>query len=98
MISATTARERGLRRHAPQLDDQLRAEGAHRRELEPHIGLVGKAGIARDVRVDLLAPAAQLVGRDRAVETVAVTTLGHQFADLGPRAVDDRAQPRAPGR
>ena len=81
MISATT-RASGDCAGAPRsLTISSRAEGAHRGELEPHIGLVGKAGIARDLSVDLLAPAAQLVGRDRPVE-VAGDDLGDQFADL----------------
>src|SRR5262245_17713190 len=47
------ARHRRLRGNAAQLDDQLRAEGAHRGELEPDVGLVGEAGVDGDVRVDL---------------------------------------------
>ena len=86
------ARQRGLRRHAPQPDDELGAEGAHGRKLEPHIGLVGKSGVARDMRVDLLAPAPQVVGGDRAIERGG-HDLGHQLADMGTRAVDDRTQP-----
>ncbi len=81
-----------MRRHAPQLDDQLRAEGAHGGELEPHVGLVGKSGIACDVAVDLLAPASHVVRRDRPIEGGG-HDLGHQLTDLRTRAVHDRPQP-----
>src|SRR6516162_7512843 len=53
------ARQRRLRGHAAQSDDQLRTEGAHRSELETDIGLIGKACIHRHTRIDLLAPGAQ---------------------------------------
>ena len=38
---------------------QLRAESAYRGELEPDIGLVGKAGVEHDGVVHLLAPGTQ---------------------------------------
>ena len=60
MISATTRDSGDCGERAAQLDDQIGAKGAHRGELEPHIGLVGKAGIDRDLRVHLLAPGPQL--------------------------------------
>src|SRR5262245_11761370 len=85
------ARQRRLRGHAPQLHDQLSAERAHGGKLEPHIGLIGKAGVASDVRVNLLAPGSNLLARDRPIEC-----RGHDFSyqltDVGTGAVDDRPQ------
>ena len=89
------ARERGLRRDAAQLDDQLGAKRAHRCELEPDIGLIGKAGVDRDPVIDLLAPAAQLLLADRAVDP-RWHQLGDELADMRARAVDDGAQPPYP--
>ena len=89
------ARQRRLRRHASQLDDQLGPEGAHRGEFQSHIGLVGKAGILRDLIVHLLAPSAHLGARDRSVEARR-DDLGDQLADLRPGAVDDRPQSADP--
>lgn len=84
------ARERRLRRHPAQAHDQLRAERAHRGELEPHIGLVSKARVARHVGIDLLAPGAQRVGRDRLIERGG-NHARHPVAHTRPRAVDDGA-------
>src|SRR5947209_4272085 len=82
-----------MRRHAAELDDQLCAEGAYRGELEPDVSLIGKSGVAGDVRVDLLAPGSQLHVCDRPVERGG-HDLGHQPVDLWASAVDNRAQDR----
>src|SRR5262245_18250547 len=86
------ARQRRLRRHASYLDDQFRAEAAYRSELEPHVRLIGKSRVARDVRVDLLAPRSKLVVGDRAIECGS-HDVRYQLADLRTSTVDDRPQP-----
>ena len=86
------ARQRRLRRHAPQLHDQLSAERAHGGKLQPYIGLISKAGIARDVRVNLLAPGAELLARDRPIERRG-HDLPYQLIDVRTRAVDNRPEP-----
>src|SRR5438876_3376478 len=55
-------------------------------------GLIGKAGIARDVRVNLLAPGSKLPARDRPIERRG-HDLPYQLIDVRTRAVDNRPEP-----
>src|SRR5262249_15955519 len=86
------ARQRRLRRHPSYLYNQPRAEAAHRSELEPDVRLIGKSRVARDVRVDLLAPRPKLVSGDRSIECGG-HDVRYQLADLRTSTVDDRPQP-----
>src|SRR5262249_42212142 len=58
----------------------------------PDVSLIGKSGVAGDVRVNLLAPNSQLRAYERPVEPGG-HDLGHQLVDLRASAVDDCAQP-----
>ena len=49
MISAITRASGEFAGPPPSFTISAGAEGAHRGELEPHIGLIGEAGIARDL-------------------------------------------------